>query len=88
MSSLRKWTEIESPWFYGAILFATWLLVARLVGVFFGESTAEAIDLMTIVAALAFTATAAMTVHSLHRKPSSSTCRGSNREPNDRHPTS
>ena len=51
-------TEIESPWFYGAVLFAMWLLVARLVGLFFGESVAEAIDPMTIVAAFAFTATA------------------------------
>ena len=58
MSSLREWFDIESPWLYGALMFVAWLLVARLVGSVFGESTAEAIDLMTIVAALAFAATA------------------------------
>ena len=39
-----------------ALVFATWVIVAGLVGMVSGESIAEAIDVSTIIGALAFAA--------------------------------
>ena len=47
-----------------SVLFATWLFVARLVGLFFDESAVEAIDVSTVIAALAFIV---LIIYSKHR---------------------
>ena len=54
MTSFSKWTETESPWLYGAVVFVTWILTAALFGVIFGDTRAEAVDVSTVVGALAF----------------------------------
>ena len=64
MTSFNVWTEIESPWLYGALVFATWVIVAGLVGMVSGESIAEAIDVSTVIGALAF---AALIIYSKRR---------------------
>jgi hypothetical protein len=52
MASLRERTEIESPWFYGALTFVTWIVVSGLVGQLLGLSRAEAVDIPTVFSGL------------------------------------
>ena len=54
MTSFSKWTEFGSPWLCGAVVFVTWILTAALFVVIFGDTRGEAVDVSTVVGALAF----------------------------------
>ena len=56
MSEILSRVDQESPWLLGALVFVTWILTAALFGVIFGDTLAEAVDVSTVVGAIAFAA--------------------------------
>ncbi|EMA37778.1 hypothetical protein [Halococcus hamelinensis] len=54
MSEVLSRIDQESPWLLGSLVFVTWILTAALFGMVFGDTLAEAIDVSTVVGALAF----------------------------------